>query len=109
LNRLWNNDKHRGPNLCGAVSQEADFRIERYTGMGPPIHSVHFGPFEDDKEIARFTPPAGPNAEHDVEFYFAAQIAFQDGPAKGAPLLHFLAVAQQYIRGSVFPRFEALT
>ncbi len=106
LNRLWNDDKHRGPHIAGANTQNTTFNVGSF--HGPSFPHTEFGPFADGAVIARFVPPTGPDAHHSVDFTFALAVAFSDGPAKGAPILACLSGLRQFVGGYVLPRFEAL-
>lgn len=110
LDRLWNDDKRKSPHVVAAVPEQAQVRLSTYVSKDgiPPRHSVRYGPFEDNSELARFTPPPGSGDEFDVDFDLVVEIAFSDtGPVPGVSI-NYLGVLHRFLMRMVLPRFEAI-
>lgn len=112
LDQLWNHDKHRALAVIVASSHEASLRADaglKGTEATPDVVksriAVQFGPLHDGKEILRV--PANLQAEGEVRLEFTYQIAFEDGPAGGAPLdiRQILGLLHHHLAKEVFPAF----
>jgi hypothetical protein len=110
LERLWKADEHTSPHLIPAVAPQSQVRISTYVSKDgvPPRQRVTFGPFENNAELARFTPPSGVDDEFDVDFDVVVEIAFgNSGPVHGLSV-NYLAVLHRFLTRMVLPRFDAI-
>jgi hypothetical protein len=108
LHELSNFDKHRLLHVSVADVSGATYLMRAPAGSRSEFDTVRFGPFEDDKVIARWpldpdsgvaTPDAG------EPFHFIFQITFgPDGPGRGQPVGEGLRRIHGHIGRVVLPR-----
>ena len=107
LHRLAQDDKHKRPVILGAAIHGSAVRVHHMSGMVGFRDTTHYGPFKDNSIVAEVFARPGPNAELDMEFHLAADIAFpKEGPAQGRPIREVLPELIAHVRSEVVPRFE---
>jgi hypothetical protein len=103
LHHLDNLDKHRFPPVVASAGSVGSLNVESFQGYfaGPLL-----GALEDGAVVLEFI--RQPDTDVDMEFEFAASIAFDQRStvAAGQLVIPLLADIRNFVRNEVFPTFE---
>ena len=105
LHRLWNDDKHRSPDLMGGMNSGVALKIFKLEQ--PATLSAGLAIHDGTKFACGVIPEGG--IKPDAHVVLSTYIAFDlDGPAKGQPAVSFLTNLHSVIRDKVIANFEPL-